>query len=264
MSAPMLSRATLEGFPAAMACRQGVVIGGLHVRFALSMDDLAQVQALRGARFRPEGAAQPDRDEFDTVSAHLMVCDPQGRALLATARLRLLWDSADFAATYTAQFYDMAALSGRHQTALELGRLCHVETSTPALDALRVLFAVLGRTVHKSRATLLFGCTSFPGADPARHHAALSWLRANHLGPEGMRPAARAPGAVPLPPGQAEARNARQGIPALLRMYLGMGGWVSDHAVQDHKLNTLHVFTALPTDAVPPRRRRALAALYAH
>ena len=33
-------------------------------------------------------------------------------------------------------------------------------------------------------------------------------------------------------------------MPPLLRAYLLMG-WVSDHAVIDNKLNTLHVFTGL-------------------
>lgn len=263
MSAPALSSAALEGFPAAITRRQGVQIGGLQVRFAQTADDLAQVQALRGARFLPGGRAQPDRDDFDQVSAHLMVYEPKGHELLATARLRLLSESADFAATYAAQFYDVAALSKRYHTALELGRLCQRDRAALSFGALRVLFAVLSDLVRQSCAALLFGCTSFPGADAARHHAALSWLRANHLGPEDLRPAPRMADAIPLPLDHPDARDAKQGIPALLRMYLGMGGWVSDHAVLDAQLNTLHVFTALPTDAVPAGRRRALAALHA-
>lgn len=263
MSVPVLSQSALEGFPAALTRREGMKVGGLHVRFALTVDDLVQVQSLRGARFLPDGTAQPDRDDFDSVSAHLMVCHPQGQALLATARLRLLTDSADFAASYAAQFYDVAALSRRYRAALELGRLCQVDTPTPALDALRVLFATISNLVQQSRSALLFGCTSFRGADAARHHAALAWLRANHLGPKDLRPAPRMADAIPLPLDHPDAYAAKQGIPALLRMYLGMGGWVSDHAVLDAKLNTLHVFTALPTDAVPPGRRRALAALHA-
>jgi L-ornithine Nalpha-acyltransferase len=49
--------------------------------------------------------------------------------------------------------------------------------------------------------------------------------------------------------------------PALLRTYLVMGGWVSDHAVIDRALDTLHVFTALPIANIPPARARALRAL---
>ena len=48
------------------------------------------------------------------------------------------------------------------------------------------------------------------------------------------------------------------GMPPLLRTYLLMGGWVSDHAVVDRDLNTLHVFTALEIRAIPPARARLL------
>jgi len=58
-----------------------------------------------------------------------------------------------------------------------------------------------------------------------------------------------------------DARAAQAGMPPLLRTYLLMGGWVSDHAVVDRQLGTLHVFTGLEIAAIPPARRRLLAAL---
>ena len=51
------------------------------------------------------------------------------------------------------------------------------------------------------------------------------------------------------------------GLPPLLRTYLAMGGWVSDHAVIDRDLDTLHVFTAVEVARIPPARARALRAL---
>ncbi|MEO1611738.1 MAG: ornithine-acyl-ACP acyltransferase, partial [Pseudomonadota bacterium] len=47
-------------------------------------------------------------------------------------------------------------------------------------------------------------------------------------------------------------------MPPLLRTYLMMGGWVSDHAVVDNDLNTLHVFTGLEIKRVPKARARLL------
>ena len=47
-------------------------------------------------------------------------------------------------------------------------------------------------------------------------------------------------------------------MPPLLRSYLMMGGWVSDHAVVDKDLNTLHVFTGLELSQVPKGRARLL------
>ncbi len=49
-------------------------------------------------------------------------------------------------------------------------------------------------------------------------------------------------------------------MPPLLRTYLLMGGWVSDHAVVDSHMNTLHVFTGLEINAIPPARKRLLRA----
>ncbi len=60
-----------------------------------------------------------------------------------------------------------------------------------------------------------------------------------------------------------DAKRAMLGLPPLLRTYLMMGGWVSDHAVVDHDLNTLHVFTGVEIASVPPARARLLRAVAA-
>jgi phytoene dehydrogenase-like protein len=49
-------------------------------------------------------------------------------------------------------------------------------------------------------------------------------------------------------------------MPPLLRSYLAMGGWVSDHAVVDRDLGTLHVCTGVEIAAIPPSRARLLRA----
>ena len=51
------------------------------------------------------------------------------------------------------------------------------------------------------------------------------------------------------------------GVPPLLRSYLAMGGWVSDHLVVDRDLGTLHVFAGLEVRAVPVARALALRRL---
>ena len=57
-----------------------------------------------------------------------------------------------------------------------------------------------------------------------------------------------------------DPRAAMAAMPPLLRSYLAMGGWVSDHAVVDDHLDTLHVFTGLEIRAIPPARARLLRA----
>ena len=40
--------------------------------------------------------------------------------------------------------------------------------------------------------------------------------------------------------------------------YLKLGGWVSDHVVIDHDLQTIHVFTGLEIKNIPDNRLRFL------
>ena len=58
-----------------------------------------------------------------------------------------------------------------------------------------------------------------------------------------------------------DAKNAMRVMPPLLKTYLMMGGWVSDHAVVDRQMNTLHVFTGIEIGAIPPARKRLLRAV---
>ncbi|MBR3371140.1 MAG: GNAT family N-acetyltransferase [Rhodobacteraceae bacterium] len=251
---------TPSDFPQSLMGK-GVVVGGFPVRFAQTAKDIDQVLALRRDRFSVTAPGQSDQDRFDSLCAHLMVCCPGGTQVLATARLRLLQDGAEFAETYTGQFYDMAALSRRYSRALELGRLCQAAHAQNMADALRALLAAVTLVSVQTRADLLFGCTSFRGQDVQAHNAALTWLRARHIGPVDLRPQRMHPRAVDFPDGDPDPEALRQTLPALLRMYLGMGGWVSDHAIRDPELDTLHVFTAVATATIPPARLRALHAL---
>ena len=40
-----------------------------------------------------------------------------------------------------------------------------------------------------------------------------------------------------------------------------MGGWLSDHAVEDRGLDTLHVFTCVEVEKVPTARAESLRAV---
>ncbi|MCC5959797.1 MAG: GNAT family N-acetyltransferase [Rhodobacteraceae bacterium] len=250
----------LADFPAVLS-GAGLVIGGFPVRFAQTASDIERVQHLRRDRFLGSGPQQSDTDRFDSLCAHLMVFSPDGGRMLASARLRLVSQHTDISATYTGQFYDLSALLRNYRRALEIGRLCQVADAYYMPDALRALLAAVTLISVQTGVELLFGCTSFQGQDMQRHQAALSWLRARHTGPAALRPSRIHPRASTLPDGNPDPQAARQALPALLRMYLGMGGWVSDHAVVDPELDTVHVFTAVDTATIPPARSRALRAL---
>ncbi|SUZ32510.1 hypothetical protein ROE7235_02271 [Roseibaca ekhonensis] len=231
--------------------------GRLTLRVAQSEGDLAQVAQLRRVRFRGNRGA--DLDRFDPLCDHLLITEAETEGALACARLRLL-DGPALDECYSAQYYDLSPLVRARLRALELGRVCIADDRRQDPDILRALLAGIARRAEAQSVDLLIGCASFKGDEPGRHKAALGWLRARHTGPAELCPAKRDPLAFDLPqPGDiADQKGAMQSIPPLLRMYLGMGGWVSDHAVRDPNLDTLHVFTAVEIARIPPNRKRLL------
>ncbi|MGV8952935.1 MAG: hypothetical protein ACOH2M_17690, partial [Cypionkella sp.] len=94
------------------------------------------------------------------------------------------------------------------------------------------------------------------------HAAALRWLAARNLAPDEWRPEAGTSPHVDFSRDLADLvpdlKTAMAQMPPLLRSYLAMGGWVSDHAVLDRDLDTLHVFTAVEIAKIPASRARAL------
>lgn len=214
--------------------------------------------ALRKAALdlRHQAFGSADRDAFDGPSLHGTVTDTVSGASCVAFRVRVFPTAEGVSGSYTAQHYDLRPLAAMDGPVLELGRFCQAPAGAhPA--ALLAAWGALTALADGQGVALLIGCSSFAGADPERHAAALATLRAWHLGPPTLRPGRRAPRAVDLP-GPEVAPGA---LPPLLRSYLGMGGWVSDHAVRDPLLDTLHVFTGLRVADIPEPRKARLRSL---
>lgn len=231
--------------------------GALALRPARTAADLDAVLALRALAFRG-GAAASDRDRFDTGALHLMAGPPGAPPLAA---LRLLVHPPGEIGGYAGAHYDLRRLAAAPGPALELGRLClHPSHADP--DLMRLLWAGVARAADAFGAARLIGCTSFPGIDPDRLAPALGLLAQRHLGPPALAPAPLAPVTRPLaafaPAATAEGAAL---LPPLLRSYLALGGWVSDHLVIDADLGTCHVFTCVEIAAMPEPRKRILRAL---
>lgn len=229
-----------------------------RVRRAASAADLDAALALRAERFR--GGAAPDEDGFDARCTHVLVEDADG--LACTFRAMTIPGAGGIAASYAAQHYDLTALAGFGAPMVELGRFC-ARGGAPDADVLRLAWGALARIVDGCGAGLLFGCSSFEGTDAAAHGDAFALLAARHLAPRRWAPVRRAAEALRLTPRAFDAPAASRGMPPLLRSYLGLGGWVSDHAVVDRDLGRMHVFTGLEIAAIPARRLRVLRGLAA-
>lgn len=230
--------------------------GGLELR-AAGAADLPAILALRALAFRGDAGAD-DADPHDAVALHLRVGAADGPPLAA---LRLFPHPAGRIAGYAAGLYDLAPLAAAPGRALELGRLC-LHPRHPDPDLMRLLWAGVARMVAVTGAARLIGCTSFAGAQPERFAPALGLLARRHLGPPALAPGRRAPHIRALAEfARAAAPEGAALMPPLLRAYLALGGWVSDHLVVDPDLGTCHVFTCVEIAGMPEARKRLLRAL---
>ena len=239
--------------------------GRYTARVATTTQDIDRAMALRHLCFitnRGLVTRRTDADAFDAHCDHILVEDIQSNTLVSCFRVASFPSGVKILTSYSAQFYDLKRLSTYRAPMAELGRFCiHPDHSDP--NILRIGWGALTRLVDASATQLLFGCTSFQGADPALHHIALDQLKNAHRAPTQWQPGVKSPHTYPFAQFQNAILTHPASLPPLLRTYLTMGGWVSDHAVIDETLNTLHVFTGLEIAAIPPARARALRAIAA-
>lgn len=242
----------------------GLSKGRFAAREACGAADLRAAQALRHACFGGQGAAQGlDRDAYDAQCVHVLIEDQRSGALAGCFRMLPLADGAEISRSYSAQFYELSGLRAFDGPLLELGRFC-IHPDAPGADVLRVAWGAMTQYVDAHGVELLFGCSSFEGTDAARYHDAFAMLRDRHLAPRRWLPRVKAPQVFRFAArlGRApDMRRAMRTMPPLLRTYLAMGGWVSDHAVVDTQMNTLHVFTGVEIGRIPPARKRLLRAV---
>ena len=238
-------------------------VGAYRIGLATQDAQLAQAARLRALCFMPRRAAQDaqlrDTDRFDASCQHLLV--HRGAADTPCAAMRF-WQhptGRDLQSGYSGQFYGLSSLDQITAPVIELGRLC-VAPDAQDPGILRAILAWLAGLVQDCGAALLCGCASFKGTDPAPFQDSLAYLTQHHLAPAALSPAAIAPHILSLPDTPFDPRRAMAQMPPLLRAYLGLGGWVSNHAVIDHDLNTMHVFTGVEIARIPPARKRSLLA----
>lgn len=244
-----------------------LVRGRYRARLASDPADLSRAQSLRHRSFLARRGLVDetgrDADGFDSLCQHLLVEDIASGQLVCCYRLMSFAAKQSLATSYAAQVYGLSGLDGFSGAKLELGRFC-LDPDWHDPDILRLAWGAMAQIVDAERVSLLFGCSSFEGADWQPHAKALALL-SGHLAPAVWMPEQISPEvygfADALQHQPLDLREALQALPPLLRTYLAMAGWVSDHAVIDRQLDTLHVFTAVEIAKIPPARARALRAI---
>jgi putative hemolysin len=237
--------------------------GRYRARFAETPDDILAAQRLRTRAFRGDADATLDSDDFDALCDHVLVEDQRSGALVCCFRILPLTGGREIARSYSAQYYELSALEAFEGRMVEMGRFC-IDPDVKDPDILRVAWGAMTTYVDDTGVEMLFGCSSFHGTDAEQYLDAFAMLKARHLAPKRWLPKVKAPKVFRFAQKlrrKPDAKLAMLRMPPLLRTYLLMGGWVSDHAVVDSHMNTLHVFTGLEIKAIPPARKRLLRAI---
>ena len=240
-----------------------------QVRLATTAGDRLSAERLRYRVFVEElGGDGPlvdhvgrfERDDFDPVNDHLILVDTRrdAAALDHVVGVYRLLRSDRVAATgryYCDAEYDLTALRNSGRRLLELGRSC-VDAEYRGGTAMFLLWNALADYVLDHRIDVLFGVASFHGTDVEAVKLPLSWLHHKHLAPDGLRAVSKCYQRMDLlAPEVLDRRQAMVEMPALIKAYLRLGGFVGDGAFIDQAFNTTDVCLVMDTEAMSARHK---------
>jgi putative hemolysin len=246
--------------------------GRFTVRLAETEEDVAAAQRLRyrvfveemGAHASPEETAlRRERDEFDPYFDHLLLIDEEAEVDDPLDRVagvyRLM--TGDMARSgigfYGATEYDLTKIVHYPRNTLELGRSC-VGADYRGGAGMHLLWTGLGQYVAERQVEIMFGVASFHGSDIAPLAQPLAYLHWNHLAPEDLRVRAQEASFQRmdlLSPEQVSKAEAMRLIPALIKAYIRLGGFVGEGAFIDYDFNTVDVCLLMDTSRMVDRYR---------
>ena len=241
------------------------------LRLADSQLDVAAAQRLRYRVFVQElGATGPlidhtrqiEQDSFDAIADHMILIDNRtdpatGNHVIGAYRLLSSDRLPQGQPFYSESEYDLTPLRQSNRRLLELGRSC-VHPDHRGGTAMFHLWNGLAAYILERNIEILFGTASFHGTDIKALAAPLSWLGHHHLAPPDMRVTARPPhraDLIQIPAADLDRRSAMAAMPALIKAYLRLGGFVGDGAWVDHAFNTTDVCLVMDTGRMSAKHR---------
>ncbi len=216
------------------------------------------VRELGGGGEMVDHEAGLERDRFDPFFDHMIVTDTTTGQVVGV--YRLLRDDQACAAGqfYSEGEYDLSVLKASGRRLLELGRSC-LHPDYRGGTAMFHLWTGLAEYVARHGIEILFGVASFHGTDVAQLAQPLSMLHYNHLAPTDLRVRAQPAHFQSMDlvaPDALDRRRAMVEMPALIKAYLRLGGFVGEGAFIDHEFNTVDVCLVLDTERMNERQRR--------
>lgn len=246
-----------------------------ELRLAVREEDRLAAERLRYRVFVEElGGDGPlvdhegrfERDAFDPVYDHLVLVDTRRDRealdhVVGVYRLLTSEGAARHGRFYSEDEYDLTVLKASGRRLLELGRSCVHPDYRDGL-ALRRLWMGLSDYVLEHEAEVLFGVASLHGTDVEALAPALSLLHHRHLAPPELRVRA-VEGAYQrmdlIPESEIDRVAAMREVPALIKSYLRLGGFVGDGAFVDHAFNTTDVCLVMDTARMSEEARARYA-----
>jgi putative hemolysin len=238
-----------------------------RVKLADSEDDLCAAQALRYRVFVKElggdgplvdHARRLEQDAFDPFFDHLLLLDDAKNAAVVGVYRLLRDDQAGLAGQfYSEDEYDLTVLKSSGRRLMELGRSC-LDAEYRGGAAMFHLWQGLARYVSDHNIEILFGVASFHGTTPQNLAQPLSMLHHNHLAPEGLRVKARAVSFQDMnliSKDKLDRACAMRQVPALIKAYLRLGGYVGEGAFVDHAFNTTDVCLIMDTERMNEKQK---------
>ena len=244
----------------------------LSLTLATSEEDRLAAERLRYEVFVEELGGDGDlvdhkgrfeRDRFDPVFDHLILVDEtrdRGKLDHVVGVYRVLPGGAE-SEFYSEDEYDLTLLKNSGRKLLELGRSCVRDGYRNGL-ALHMLWSGLADYAQERDVEILFGVASLHGTDIDTLAAPLSLLHHKHLAPPELR--VRAQEAVYqkmdlLPLDGIDRVAAMRRVPALIKSYLKLGGFIGDGAFVDHAFNTTDVCLVIDIERLSPTARARYA-----
>ncbi len=250
---------------------EGFSFGPILVRLAKSKAEIEAAQKLRYDVFYTEYGAKPengmealglDFDRFDPLADHLIVIDTRidmlPHRVVGTYRLIRQEVAEKNGGFYTKNEFDISPLLSACDNILELGRSC-VHKDYRMRPVMQLLWQAIAEYIAHHNIELLFGCASFHGTDIQSVSEGLSYLYHKHLAPEDLCPQALPALYRPMNlkrEGDYDPKRAFAALPALIKGYLRLGGFIGDGAVIDEQFNTIDVCVIVKTGLVSDRYRK--------
>lgn len=236
---------------------------GAEVQAAQHLRYQVFVRELGGDGEMVDHDLQIEADRFDSYFDHLLLLDARrGESVrdqvVGVYRLLTEEGAEKAGGFYSDHEYDLGLLRKSGRKLLELGRSC-LHPDYRGGMGMMLMWQAVSDYVAERGIELLFGTASFHGTDIATLAPSLSLLHHRHLAPEPIRVRTQAEAYQPMnliAEDQLDRVAAMRAVPALIKGYLRLGGYVGDGAYIDHDFNTTDIFLILDTARITDTQAR--------